>query len=561
MYKKILPLAIAFILAAGVLSPITAQAAQDTQSLPAEVVEALTDQFQGLADIFGVNTISLTPEAQAYALSDFVYLADKLVEVLPTQNIVMRRGLDLVTLLDLYYQIIYNNIPVPSIAGMFMGERWPTTPTGTMYIAADYLFSALLLLAVDLGSLGHMEPQVPHVVHHYLFGAAHTLHNNPDEPQEVLQMWQLYYDILSAPSVLWFYDIDPAEFDMDGDLLDVVGLTNPDNITTDIIEPDYIAYLHIACFLNNIVLDSQTLFPFFQQIQDYQHLIIDLRGNAGGMVTSFPTNVISMLIDEPISFSYAEFFIAHDLTADFFEFPSNASEGSLYGVVPAREFVQANNMHQFEASDLALLDYALIWEIEIHPATDNIPFGGEIWILVDGTSASASEMAAKIAINTGFATVVGEPTAGVTFVTHTFAALSNTGIVFRIDLGYTVDIYGRSIEEFGVIPQIPNNADMDALETVLSIIGFALEGVDTSPQDYLAGIPHVYVGGVAFVPVRMTAYAFGWTVEWDQANSAAILVDDYGNAVVLTVSTYRVFIEGGTMFMPLEYVAQFFVAA
>jgi len=375
-------------------------------------------------------------------------------------------------------------------------------------------------------------------------------------PDEDIRTWQLFYDIFSAPSVLRFYDINPAEFDLDVDLLDAAGLMDPDNITTAIIEPGRVAYFHIASFLNNIVLDSEVLFPFFGQIQDYEHLIIDLRGNAGGMVASFPMNVISMLIDEPIGFTYAEFFIASDLTAGFFEFPMSTTDAALYGIFPASEFVQANNLQQFDAADLALLDYALVWEIEINPAENNIPFGGEIWLLVDGGSASASEMAAKTAINTGFATVVGEPTAGITFTTHTFAALPNTGVIFRLDLGYTVDSYGRSIEEFGVIPQIANAEGMDALETVLTIIGIA--GAVDVDAEYPVDIPRVYVDGVPFVPVRMTAYAHGWTAEWDAVNNAGILVDTQGNVVVIAVSSRRVFVESGVMFMPLEYAMEVF---
>jgi len=236
----------------------------------------------------------------------------------------------------------------------------------------------------------------------------------------------------------------------------------------------------------------------------------------------------------------------------------STTNAQLYGVFPAREYVAANNLQQFNQDDLALLDYALVWEIEITPAENNTPFSGEIWLLVDGGSASASEMAAKISINTGFATVVGEPTAGVTFTTHTFAALPNTGIAFRIDLGYTIDQYGRSIEEFGVIPQILNAEDMDALETVLAIIGTVADVPDTDDYVDFADIPRIYVDGEAFVPVRLTAYAHGWTVEWDGANNAAILTDEQGAVVVLVVSTYRVFVNGGVMFMPLEYALEFF---
>jgi hypothetical protein len=177
-----------------------------------------------------------------------------------------------------------------------------------------------------------------------------------------------------------------------------------------------------------------------------------------------------MLLSEEISFTFPEFFVASERTTALFGDPSSMVFANLYGIFPAAEFVESQNMTEFNPDDLALLDYAIVWEARYAPAPNAIPFNGEIWLLVDGLSASASVMAAKIAVNTGFATVVGEPTSVITGVAHTFAALPNTGILFRIDLGYTTDQYGRSIEEFGIIPQIPNAPGMDALETVLSII-------------------------------------------------------------------------------------------
>jgi len=584
--KKALSMALALVLVVGILAPIQAQATEPgPQPLSTEEIEAITDLFQGVADALGVTTITLTPEARAYALSDFEYLASKIMEVAPTQNIVARRGVfyNLASHLVLFHQIIYSNIPVPSITFMDMGERWLLEPENDLHIAADYLFTLLAFLAGDLGGLGHMSPQPPHIVWHYFFAAAHTLHGIAqqlygtgytlaDAPVRdddlsgeenavlaLIRQQQLYYSIFNNPSLLWFYDINPADFDLDSDLLGALGSMNPDNITTAILEPGRVAYFHIESFLNNIPLDSETLFPFFSQIQDYEHLIIDLRGNGGGMVASFPTNVISMLIDETVNFSYAEFFIASDLTTEFFVNPASSTNAMLYGIFPAYEYVRANNLHQFNQDDLALLDYAIVWEIEISPADDNIPFSGEIWLLVDGSSASASEMAAKISINTGFATVVGEPTAGVTFTVHTFAVLPNTGIAFRIDLGYTVDSYGRSIEEFGVIPQILNTEGMDALENVLEIIGFAADDTDAETNEGAAGIHRRYVNGIPFVPVRMTAYAYGWTVEWDGANNAAILTNELGYELVLIVSSYHVFIDNGVMFIPLEFALEFFV--
>jgi len=124
------------------------------------------------------------------------------------------------------------------------------------------------------------------------------------------------------------------------------------------------------------------------------------------------------------------------------------------GILLASDFVDQQEFPYFNEADLDVLHYVVPWESEIEPREDNIPFAGEIWLLVDDQSASASELAAMQSISSGFATVVGTPTMGVSPAITIFVPLPNTGILFRVDTGYMIDDLGRSIEEFGVTPDI-----------------------------------------------------------------------------------------------------------
>ena len=579
--KRVLAVILVLTLKTGFFLPAFATSIplEDMHSLTAEQLEEIAAFAEGLAAVIGVDMVTLTPEARDIALADLEYLFNKVMQLAPTQNIVYRRdiaaGMD--ALFAHYHQLIYNNIPMPSLIALDMGERWVVTPDNARYIAANYLYTILALLAFDLEMLGHMGPQPLAIIEQLFFGMALAMHSETLISQEALdlllsqgvtqdeidvmmkaaeQFVRLHYNAFSADSALWFYGIDPAGFDLDADI-SVVGFMNPDNVTTASIEPGRIAYVHIASFLNNVPLDAETLFPFFAEVQDYEHLIIDLRGNGGGFTHSFPTNVITQLIDESVTFTFAEFFIASELTAGFFENPHPMAGGLLNGVFPAGEFVQSQNLPQFNLNDLELLDYAMVWQVTYHPAENSTPFSGEIWLLVDGGTASTSEMAAKFSLLTGFATVVGEPTAGITQVTHTYVPLPYTGILFRIDLGYTIDQYGRSIEEFGVIPQIPNAAGLDALETLLSIIAPELFAVlaGANPFDE---VPVKDIDGVAFVPLRLTADAFGWHIEWDESNNAAVLKDLHDNVWVIVVNENGVFNDNDRLYMPLEIAVQLF---
>jgi len=576
-------------------APTVVFAAQENTILPFLVEEQEPDMFDDL------RIIELTTAARDIVLEDFDYLVYKILAVAPTQNIFYRRfGITLEYYFALYRQFIYDKMPVPSILSYIEPERWGEPHGGDLYIAADYLFTILDAITWELGGLGHLTTQFGEAVHQIAFGLAYIMNRGimeltEDEWNELLELGyarediqrnidasfrfaELRYAIYNTQSVLWFYGIDPSEFDFDVDISEVIGFRDYYNVTAISLEPGVVAYVHIESFMNNVVLDSETLFPFFEEIRDYEHLIIDIRGNTGGWVNSFPANILSMLIDEKISFQHYEFFVASELTADFFENPSSMTDGLLYGIFPIAEFVEDRNMTYFNQQDLELLDYVMVWTVDHFPAEDNIPFNGEIWLLVDDMSMSASEMAAIISIGTGFATVVGEPTGGVTGVLYTYAALPNTGILFRIDLGYTVDSYGRSVEEFGVIPQVLSFPGMDALNTVFAIIledqdtmiGFLLEyEFDVLPGELLPpppppalpiGSSHIVVDGVDFISLRFAAHAHGYSVSWD-GSSNSVLIHSFGpegGTRVVPVSVNGVFNKNGTVFVPVELAVELF---
>ena len=607
MKRKIVALVLALIIA---IAPTPAFAAQPAETLNTPGIAgflANDELFEVLAEL---REVELTPEAMEIALADFDYLVAKILDVAPTQNIIYRRwGVTAADYFAFWREVIYENVPMPSVMSLLDPERWGDEQTDVLYIAADYLFGALFLLSVDIGSLGHMGPQVGFLIEQTFFTVAHALYHgfeiteedweeavafgiNRDDVERTIRaavnFQQHRYALYNTPAVLWFYGIDPSKFDFYVDIGEVTGAMDPYNVTTYIIEPGRIAYIHIASFLNNIALDSETLFPFYEEIQDFEHLIIDIRGNGGGWVESFQSNVVSMLIDEVISFYHFELFVASERTAGIFEEPLSLTGGNLYGIFPVAEFVEARNMRYFAQEDIELLDYVTVWTVDIFPWEDGTPFRGEIWLLVDGGSASASEMAANLALGTGFATVVGEPTAGVTGVVYTYAVLPSTGILFRIDLGYTVDPYGRSIEEFGIIPDILNAPGMDALDTVLAVInneplpsiddwlddlevlfaqmfaeqftGPVLEPLPAPPPPAMpfASVPRMNFNGLDFVSLRAVADAHGYTVEWDRTTNSAVVISPEGNRTTVAVSSSGTFNANGIVFVTVSYAARIF---
>ena len=285
---------------------------------------------------------------------------------------------------------------------------------------------------------------------------------------EVSILGYLYYEMYRSAAVARFYDAEVICLETDG-----LGDFDANNITTEIISEGEIAYVSIASFMNNIEFDGETLFPFFEEIQDYDHLIIDIRGNFGGYMNHFTHLFMATLTDDTLAVSYPEFFRSTDLVHEnvtAYIDSYRIHEGFTGTYIPADEFFNINPMSQMNPVDRELLDYVVEWEIEVEPNEDNIPFNGRIWLLVDEWSSSASENAAIFSTSSGFATVVGRETFGVLGAITIMSPLPNTGIIFRVDVGYIPDERGYSQEEFGVSPQYIVPDDYDILEYVLNLI-------------------------------------------------------------------------------------------
>ena len=419
----------------------------------------------------GLRMINLTEEAKDIVLEDFDYLAYEIIENAAVQGVFYRRfGLTLEAYLNEIRDRIYDMEPVESVTSFLIDESWEEEQTEARYIAADYLISVLFWdLSMDINGLGHFGPQMRDLYVDMFHAYSISLYNSSATDFTANIERNLGY--LSEPATLWLYDVDPSEFNLNMDSSDFIGVREENNITTEYLSDD-IAYIHIASFINNPDFDSEILFPFYEKVQYFEHLIIDIRGNRGGWGHYVTRNVVAMLIDEPLEFRYAEFSTSGERA-------QRAAQYSLYGniigataaeIIPATEFIEEYKLAYFNEDDLEFLEYAILFHGVIEPAYDNTPFAGEIWLLIDEETASASEFLAMLSLYSGFATVVGEPTAGITGVETTFVALPNTGVLFRVDTGSKIDALGRSVEEFGVHPSILIEPRNDALDTVLDLI-------------------------------------------------------------------------------------------
>jgi len=258
---------------------------------------------------------------------------------------------------------------------------------------------------------------------------------------------------------------------------------NSPNVTMRIMEEGRAAYLTFDTFWNipwvGSEIDEQIL-GFFEEIRDYEHLIVDLRRTFGGSPENFFIYVMGPNIE-------------HNYRSNAYIFSQNGTYAAEYAELAVRRALIsprvlsidrelrpiAEMLEEFDISDLNMADMVRMnhghrAQIQVNtrrsPQFDNQPaFGGQIWLLTSPQMGSAVQIAAWVAKDTGFATLVGDITGGVYGGPRTFVALPNSGIAFQMDLFYVTDSDGRPLEA-GTIPHYFNREGMDALETVLAMI-------------------------------------------------------------------------------------------
>jgi hypothetical protein len=273
-------------------------------------------------------------------------------------------------------------------------------------------------------------------------------------------------------------------------------------LSMSILEEGRIAYITLYTFgLNDTTSDLVSeLFEFYREIQDYEHLVIDIRGNHGGFMELWMYGVVYPLTeireDDTYYAFYLDTFPARNLAfmhlrerllASNFTPETRAITSALLPLdalletsyLPylneddsqafwrgARLVSDINNLRFM--SEWVLVNYTNISSLSDIPS---YPFGGQIWLLTDVGNASASAHFAHFAKEAEFAILVGD-TVGGSYSTACmmFFTLPNTGIIAMWDISYVTDRYGRALDEFPTSPHFFNRDGLDALETVLQMI-------------------------------------------------------------------------------------------
>lgn len=262
-----------------------------------------------------------------------------------------------------------------------------------------------------------------------------------------------------------------------------------DAITLEILEEGRIAYFGVTCFLTDMVEHIPKLEEFYEYIQNYEHLIIDVRENMGGRINAPQQFIMNPLWYDRDDMPNAPLFVFFQGEGAERRFEIEAMRRRVIEVFnwqtetlyihPIEEILENASLNLRNEDDFRNLTYGYVINTSfenmqgrnIRNAPENFPFGGQIWLLIGEQTYSSATLFAFHAKHMDFATVVGETTAGgmSAFATLT-VILPNSGIIVQWDSDYITDQYGRSLVEFPPGPQYFNREGLDALETVLQMI-------------------------------------------------------------------------------------------
>ena len=301
---------------------------------------------------------------------------------------------------------------------------------------------------------------------------------------------RLFEQLPREQSSLFYFIFRRNPYDVDM----TTPLTRPVvEITTEILEENHIAYVSISSFFGTDWLHyNDILREFYREIQNYDHLIIDIRENDGGSSIIWRSMIMhelwldrSNMPNMPLYALYKGSELGRSLAEAHIEtlhavggFADYVPETNLLSI---DEILESSSLPEVNKLDLQDLAYGVRFDTSLVNYARQLasfgagrqthPFAGNIWLLTSERNTSASALFARHAKYMDFATLVGEPTGGLyTAGPRMLSSLPITGIVVSWDVDYLVDQYGRALEEFTTTPHHFNRPGLDALETVLMLI-------------------------------------------------------------------------------------------
>jgi len=233
-----------------------------------------------------------------------------------------------------------------------------------------------------------------------------------------------------------------------------------------------IAYMRIPSMNSGTALEAegQKLKKFYSEITDCESLIIDITGNGGGSDSYWRLNIVAPNIKEKIEVKSYYFVRDYDLNREYIDGQLRNSGRQLKDFAVDINIIES--FPQVNREDLELFDSIYAVSLNVSPIeNDQIPYEGNIYLLIDDGVYSSAESFAMFCKKTGFATIIGKNSDGDGGGSNPFlTTLPNSGLIIRYTIQYVLNMDGSSNVEYGTTPDYACVGDETPLEACLRYI-------------------------------------------------------------------------------------------
>ncbi len=206
-------------------------------------------------------------------------------------------------------------------------------------------------------------------------------------------------------------------------------------------ENDSIGYLYIGSFGSGMESYGNQVMTFYSEIEDYDHLIVDIRGNTGGFYSIWIDGIVTPLIQDPIVYTQ---YLAYR-TSDY---ARQTQSNMLTDIVPKDEF-------SYLPPEVLTNDYRIHRNYMTYNPLGEFNFTGDIVVLMDNQVYSAAEGFVNFCKDNNFATLYGTASGGDGLMLRPFNfVLPNSKLVINSASALGLDATGHANEEVRTQPDV-----------------------------------------------------------------------------------------------------------
>lgn len=228
-----------------------------------------------------------------------------------------------------------------------------------------------------------------------------------------------------------------------------------------------IPYMQIGTLSGWTEETKSELYAFLSVNKDADNLIIDIRGNGGGVTPSWQF-VVQSLITKPASYKFILGYKQGKL--NLWTDPELQNPDDYFQQVYLDESWK-EEISGTASKAMDEMDTIVKFESTVGPAENSVRFNGHIWLLVDDGVASAAEELVQFCKQAKFATIIGTTTGGngAGLQPH-IIALPWSGLLIYYEPFFGLNLDGTCNAITGTTPDYMVGASTDALSKCLLLI-------------------------------------------------------------------------------------------